>query len=119
MSTQKSFIERSVQFEEEPMVVAEIRESSSPPPPLVASEGTNEIYYYDISDNDDLISYPSSPTRTKWEKNTIQAVGELTKNRSDPRRTRYQFERSLSVKDHLFAEKCYLMIESNPQTYEE
>ena len=44
MRSKKSFIERSVQFEEEPMVAAEIGESSLPPPPLVVSDGTNEIY---------------------------------------------------------------------------
>ena len=37
MSTQRAFIERSVSFEEEPMLATEIGESSSPPPPLVVS----------------------------------------------------------------------------------
>ena len=55
MRTQKSFIERSVQFEEELMVATKIGESSSPPPPLVVSEGNNEIPDLDMSDNDDLI----------------------------------------------------------------
>ena len=74
MSTQKSFIERSVQFEEEPMVATEIGESSSPTPPLVVSEGTNEIYDSDMYDNDDLIADTNSPTRPKWEAKTIQVV---------------------------------------------
>ena len=38
LSTQKSFIERTVQLEEEPMPATEIGESSSPPPPLIVSE---------------------------------------------------------------------------------
>ena len=38
MSTQISFVERSVQFEEEPMLATEIGESSSPTPPLIVSE---------------------------------------------------------------------------------
>ena len=119
MSTQKSFIERIVQFEEEPMVATEIGDqSSSPPPPLVVSEGTNEIYDSDMSNNDDLISNPNIPTRTKWEASTIQAAGELAGNPRDSRRTRSQFESSLSVKDPFFDYTCFLMIESDPLTYE-
>ena len=118
MITEKSFIERSFQFKEEPMVATEIGESSSPPPPLVVNEGNNEIYDFDMSDNNDLIAYPNIPTRPKWESNTIQAVGELAGNLSDSRRTRSQFESSLSVKDHFFDDKCFLMIEYDPNTYE-
>ena len=47
--------ERSVQFAEDHMLATEIGESSSPPPPLTVSEDNNEIYDYDMSDNDDLI----------------------------------------------------------------
>ena len=65
-------------------------------------------------DNDDLISYHNNPTRPKWESRTIHAVGELAGNLSDTRRTRSQFESALYVKDTLFAEKCYLMVESYP-----
>ena len=61
--TKKYFTERSVQFEEEPVLAVEIRESSSPPPHLTVCEETNEIYDTDMSDNDDLISYPNIPTR--------------------------------------------------------
>ena len=66
MSTQKPFNERSVQFEEKPMVSAEIGESSSAPPPLFVSEGTNEIYDYDMYNNDYLISYPNIPKIPRW-----------------------------------------------------
>ena len=61
-------------------------------------------------DNDDLISYPNSPTRPKWAAKTIHAAGELAGNPNDTRRTRSQFESALCVKDPLFAEKCYLMV---------
>ena len=118
MSTNKSFIERSVQFEEEPLAAVEVGESSSSPEPLIVSRDTNEFYDYDMSDNDDLIAYPNSPTRPKWEVNTIHATGELAGNPSDTRRSRSQFESALTMKDSLFDEKCYLMIESDPQTYE-
>ena len=110
MSTQKSFIERIVQFEEEPMVAIEIGESSSPPPPFVVSEGNNEISDSDISDNYYLIIDPNIPTRPKWAENTIQAAGELAGNPSDSRRTRSQLESALSIKDPLFVDKFCLMI---------
>ena len=71
-----------------------------------------------MSDNDDLIAYPNSPTRPKWAKNTIHAVGELAGNPNDTKRTRSQFESALCVKDPLFVEKCYLIIDSDPHTYE-
>ena len=119
MSTQKSFIERSVHFEEEPMVAVEVGESSSPPPPLVVSEGTNEISDSVVFDNDDLIAYPNSPTRPKWAAKIIQAARELAGNPSDSRRTRSQFESALSFKGPLFSDKCFIMIEYDPQTYEE
>ena len=71
-----------------------------------------------MSGNNDLISYHNSPTRTNWASNTIQDAGELAGNSSDPRRTRSQFESSLSIKDPLFFEKCYILIEYDPQKYE-
>ena len=69
------------------------------------SEETNEFAGSDMSDNDDLILDPDSPTRPKWTENTIHAVGELAGNPSDPRRNRSQFESALSMKDPLFVEK--------------
>ena len=71
-----------------------------------------------MSDNDDLIADRDSPTRPKWEAKTIHAAGELAGNPSDTRRTRSQFESALCMKDPLFAEKCYLMVELDPHTYE-
>ena len=82
------------------------------------SEKINEFVDSDMSDNDDLIADPDIPTRPKWEAKTIHAAGELAGNPSDSRRTRSQFESALCMKDPLFAEKCYLMVESDPQTYE-
>ena len=112
--TNKSFIERSVQFQEEPLGAVEVGESSSPPKPLNVSEETNEFADSDMYDNYDLIADPNSPTRQKWAANTIHAAGELAGNPSDPRRNRSQFESALCMKDPLFAEKCYLVVESYP-----
>ena len=61
--TNKSFIKRSFQFEEEPLAVVEFGESSPSPQPLIVSEETNEFVDSYMSDNDDLISYPNIPTR--------------------------------------------------------
>ena len=58
-----------------------------------------------MSDNDDLIAYPDSPTIPKQEENTIHATRELAGNPSDPKRTRSQFESALCMKDPLFAQK--------------
>ena len=105
MSTNKSFIERSVQFQEELLAAVEVGESSSPPQPLNVSKEINKFVDYDMSDNDDLIANPNSPTRPKWEAKTINATGELDGNPNDPRRTRSQFESALFMKDPLFAKK--------------
>ena len=67
LSTNKSFIERSVQFQEEPLVAVEVGESSSPQEPLIVSGQTNEFCDSDMSDTNDLIVDPNSPTRRKWE----------------------------------------------------
>ena len=116
MSTNKYFIEINVQFEEEPLAAVEVGESSSPPQLLTISEETNEFADSDMSDNYDLIADPNSPTRPKWEAKTIHAAGELVGNPNDTRRNISQFESALCVKDPLFDEKCYLMVESDPQT---
>ena len=63
-----------------------------------------------MSDNYDLIADPNSPTIPKLVAETIHAVGELARNPSDTRRTRSQFESALCVKEHLFAEKLYVMV---------
>ena len=78
------------------------------------SEEINEFVDFDMSNNYDLIAYSDSPTRPKWEANTIHVAGELARNPSDTRRTRSQFKSVVFVKDTIFAEKCYLMIDSDP-----
>ena len=82
------------------------------------SEDKNEFVDSDMSDNDDLIAGPNSPTRPKWAAKTIHEARELAGNPSDPRRTRSQFESSLCMKDPFFAEKYYMMVESDPHIYE-
>ena len=92
----------------------EVGESSSPLEPLNVSEEIVEHDDSDMYDNYDLSAYANSPTIPKWAANTIHAAGELARNPNDPRRTRSQFESALCMKDPMFAEKCYLMVESDP-----
>ena len=79
---------------------------------------TNEFDDSDMHNNNELISDPDSPTRPKWETNTVHATGELVENPSETRRTRSQFESALCVKDPLFDE-FYLMVGSDPKAYED
>ena len=72
-----------------------------------------------MSDGDEFIVDPNIPTRPKWESKTLHVARELAGDPNDPRRTRSQFESGLCMKDPLFSKKCYLTVESNPQTYEE
>ena len=85
---------------------------------MIVSEETNEFYDSDMSNNYELIADPNIPTRPKWDSRTIHAAGEVAGNPNYTRRTRSQFESALRVKDPLFAEKCYLMIYSDPHPYE-
>ena len=101
MSTNKAFIERSVQFQEEPLAAVEVGESSSPRQPLIVSEENNEFSVSDMYDNDELIADPNNPTMPKWESRTIHAAGELARNPNDTRRTRSQFQSVLCVKNPL------------------
>ena len=105
MSTNKSFIERCVQFQEEPLAVVEVGEASSPLEPMNVSEQIVEHADSDMSNSDDFIADPNSPTRPKWASNTLHASGELAGDPNDPRRTRSQFESGPCMKDPMFAEK--------------
>ena len=81
------------------------------------SEEDDKFSDSNMFDSDYLLTNPNTPTRPKWAENTIHAVGELAGNPGDTRRTRSQFESALSIKEPLFVEKCYIMVESYPQTY--
>ena len=119
LSTNKYFIERFVQFEEEPLAAVEVGEASSPPEPQEVSKEFVENDDSDLSDGDEFIADRNIPTRTKWASKTLHAAGELVGYPHDPRRTRSQFESGLCMKDPMLAEKCYLMVEFDPKTYEE
>ena len=73
--TNKAFIERSFQFQEEPLVAVEVGESSSPLYPLTVSGETNEFSDSDMYNNDDLIAGTNIPTIPKWAARTIHVAG--------------------------------------------
>ena len=66
LSKNKAFIERCVQFEEEPLAEVEIGEASSPPKPQEESKEFVENDNYDFSDGYEFIEDPNIPTGPKW-----------------------------------------------------
>ena len=74
LSTNKYFIERSVQFQD-PLATLEVGESSSPLEPLIVSEETNKFDDSDMYNNYDFIADLNIPTRPKWAAKTIHAAG--------------------------------------------
>ena len=93
-STLNTFIERSVQFEEEPIPNFELapRECSSPQQFDDVSDNSCSVFSY-ISDNNMAvydIFVDESPSSPKWDEKIIQAAGELAGNPQEPRKTRSQ-----------------------------
>ena len=97
----------------------EVGQASSPLEPQEVSKEFVEHDDSDFSDGDEFIVDPNSPTRTKWVSKTLHVAGELPGDPNGPRRTRSQFESGMCMKDPMFAENCYLIVDYNPQTYEE
>ena len=91
----------------------------SPPEPQEVSKEFVEHADSNLSNAYEFIVDPNSPTRPKWAAKTLHAAGQSAGDPNDPRRTRSQFESGMCMKDPEFAEKLYLMVESDPQTYEE
>ena len=105
LSTKKSFIERCVQFQEEPLAAVEVGEASSPPEPQEVSKEFVEHADSDMSNSDEFVADPNIPTRPKWVAKTLHVAGELVGDPNEPRRTRSQFESGMCMKDPMFAEK--------------
>ena len=55
-----------------------------------------------------------SPSRPKWAEKTIQAVGELTGNPQEPRKTRSQSNNASFASEISLDEHCYMLIVSDP-----
>ena len=75
ISSQKTFIERSVQFEEDPMQEIELVEGECSNPPLhddVSNDNYFNFFYSDIyDDDDDIHSYHDSPIHPNSDEKTI------------------------------------------------
>ena len=121
-STLKTFIERSVQFEEEPIPDFELapRECSSP-------QHLDEVSYdscstfSDNSDNDmDVyeIFFDQSPLQPKWDEKIVQESEELAGNSQEPRRTRSQTSKASFASDSALAEHYYMLVGSDTQSYQ-
>ena len=93
--SQKTFIDRSVQFKEEPMQEIELVKGDCSHPPLnddVSDDSLSDFYNYYIEDKYyDMNSDHDSPISPKWADKTIQAVGDLVGDPLDSRNTRSQF----------------------------
>ena len=120
-STLKTFVERSVQFEEEPIPDFELapRECSSPQQFDDVSNDSCSVFY-DIHEYYmyvyEIYVY-ESPSRPKWAKKIIQVAGELVGNPQEPRKTRSQTSNASFASDSALVEHCYILIGSEPQTY--
>ena len=83
---------------------------------------THALFFSDNSDmnvSEDDISVDDSPSRPKWAEKIVQAVGELAGNPQEPRKTRSQTSKASFASDSILAEHYYMLINSDPQTYEQ
>ena len=69
--------------------------------------------------DEDEISVDYSPSRPKWHEKSIQVVEDLAGNPLDRRKTRSQFHNASYASEIYLAEHCYIMIGSDPQSYQE
>ena len=69
--------------------------------------------------DEDYISVYDSPLRPNLDEKIIQVVGELVGNPHEPRKTRSQTSNASFESDSALAEHCYMLIGSDPQTYQQ
>ena len=113
-STLNTFIQRSVQFEEEPIPYFELApgECSSPQHLDEVSDVSCSVFS-DNYDNhmvlDDIV-VDDSPSRPKWAQKIIQAAGELAGTPQEPRKTRSQSNNDYFASESDIDETCYIII---------
>ena len=116
-SSQKTFIERSVQFEEDPMQEIELAQGECSNPPLhddVSDDTSSNFYYFDIyEDYNDMHLDHESPIHPKWDEKTIQFVSDLARDPLNSRKNRSQFHNALSTCELNVLERYYMMVGSN------
>ena len=100
-SYQKTFIERSVQFKEEPTREIELAEGECSNPPLHddVSDDTSYSFYdsYIYDYYQDIHLDYDSPIQPKWAEKTIQAVRDLVGDPLDSIKTRSQIHNAFST----------------------
>ena len=121
-STLNTFIERSVQFEEEPIPDFDLApgECSSPQYLDEVSDDSCSVFY-DNSDNYMVlydISIYESPSIPKWAEKIIQAARELAGNPQEPRKTRSQSNNAAFASERALDEHCYMLIGYDPKSYQ-
>ena len=113
-SSHKILIERSVQLEEETMQEIKLVKGECSHPPL--NDDVSDDYFSDFSDSyieddyDDMHAYHDSPLMPKWVEKTIQAVGYLSGDPLDFRKTRSQFHNAFSTCDTNIPDRCFMMV---------
>ena len=117
-STFKTFFERSVKFEEEPIPDFELApgECSSPQPFEYVSDDTRFVFsdMSDINMSEYYIVVYYSPSSPKWDEKVIQAAGELGGNPHEPMKTRSQTGSASFGSYSVIAKKCYILVGSDP-----
>ena len=81
----------------------------------------NALFFSDICDknvSEDDIAVYDSPSRPKWAETIVQAARELVGNSHEPRKTRSQASRASFASDSDLAKHFYMLIGSDPQTYQ-
>ena len=60
-----------------------------------------------------------SPIFLKWAEKIIEASGDLAGDPLDSRKTRSQFHNAYSTCELNLADRCFMMVGYDPQTYQE
>ena len=120
-SSQKKFIERSVHFEEEPMLEIELDKGECSHSPLhddVSDDSSSNFSDFYIEDDFyNMHIDHDSPIMPNQANKTIQATSDLVGDPLDSRKTISQFHNAFSTCELNILERCYMMVGFYPQTY--
>ena len=114
-----TFIERSVQFEEEIIPDFELAPGEFSSPQHHDDSNSDFFDNYDNEMDGYEIYLHDSPSRPKCTEKTIQDIGDLVCNLLDPRKPRSQFHNASYESEITLVGNCYMMIGSDPQSYKE
>ena len=119
LSSQKTFIERSVQFKEYLMQEIELAQgkcSHLPDHDDVSDESFSDFYDFDIYDyDDDMHSDHVSPIHPKWDEKTIEAARDVVGDPLDSMKTRSQFYNTYSTCELNIYDSFFMMVGYYPK----